>query len=308
MFLIIVDAHSKWIDVYPTNSATSQVTIEKLRQCFSTHGLPQTIVSDSGTCFTSQEFETFLKQNGIQHKTSVPFHPASNGLTERAVQTFKQGIKKTKGDTLETKIARFLFNYRITPQSTTGLSLAEMLMSRRLCSTLDLLLPDVKSKIRKKQLKQKEHHDTRSKGRSFNSGDDVYVRNYSHGPKWIPAVVDENTGPVSYTVQTGDECVMRRHVDQIRKRHASSSSDMSSPEVRGEPDSLQLSERALEFVPADLAILTSVGEGVAEQPAEPAQVHPQAEFMPEAGAEPSPVLQRSEHTRQTPAYLRDFVR
>ncbi|XP_060786568.1 LOW QUALITY PROTEIN: uncharacterized protein K02A2.6-like [Neoarius graeffei] len=222
MFLIIVDAHSKWIDVYPTNSATSQVTIEKLRQCFSTHGLPQTIVSDNGTCFTSQEFETFLKQNGIQHKTSAPFHPASNGLSERAVQTFKQGIKKTKGDT-GTKIARFLFNYRITPQSTTGLSPAEMLMSRRLRSTLDLLLPDVKSKIRKKQLKQKEHHDTRSKGRSFNSGDVVYIRNYSHGPKWIPAVVDENTGPVSYTVQTGDGRVMRRHVDQIRKRHASSS-------------------------------------------------------------------------------------
>ena len=85
MFLIVIDAHSKWLDVYPTSNATSQVTIEKLRQCFSTHGLPQTIVSDNGTCFTSQEFESFLKQNGIQHITSAPFHPASNGLAERAV-------------------------------------------------------------------------------------------------------------------------------------------------------------------------------------------------------------------------------
>uniref|UniRef100_A0AAQ4NRX0 Gypsy retrotransposon integrase-like protein 1 n=1 Tax=Gasterosteus aculeatus aculeatus TaxID=481459 RepID=A0AAQ4NRX0_GASAC len=40
MFLVIVDAHSKWIDVYPATTATSQVTIEKLRQCFSIHGLP----------------------------------------------------------------------------------------------------------------------------------------------------------------------------------------------------------------------------------------------------------------------------
>lgn len=177
MFLVIVDAHSKWIDVYPATTATSQVTIKKLRQCFSIHGLPQTLVSDNGTCFTSQEFKAFMKQNGIQHITSAPFHPASNGLAERAVQTFKQGIKKIKVDTLETKIARFLFNYRITPQTTTGLSPAEMLMSRRLRSTLDLLLPDVKSKIRKKQLKQKEQNDTHSKWRSFSPGDDVYTRN-----------------------------------------------------------------------------------------------------------------------------------
>nr|XP_055054019.1 uncharacterized protein K02A2.6-like [Misgurnus anguillicaudatus] len=175
MFLILVDAHSKWIDVYPASAATSQVTIEKLRQCFSIHGLPQTIVSDNGTCFTSQEFQAFLKQNGIQHITFAPFHPASNSLAERAVQSFKQGITKIKGDTLETKLARFLFNNRITPQTTTGVSPAEMLMSRRLRSTMDLLPPDVKSKIRKKQLKQKEQHDTHSKWRSFSPGDDVYT-------------------------------------------------------------------------------------------------------------------------------------
>ena len=138
-------------------------------------------------------------------------------MAERAVQTFKQGIKKTKGDTLETKIARFLFNYRITPQSTTGLSPAEMLMSRRLRSTL--LLPDVKSKIQKKQLKQKSQHDLHSKWRGFSPGDDVYIRN-SHGPRWVPAVIEMNTGPVSYTVQTGDGRVMRCHVYQTCKRHA----------------------------------------------------------------------------------------
>ncbi|KAJ7995729.1 hypothetical protein DPEC_G00247610 [Dallia pectoralis] len=106
--IVIVDAHSKWIDVYPTSTATSQLTIERLRQCFSVHGLPQTLVSDNGTCFTSQEFQVFLNQNGIQHITSASFHPASNGLAGRAVQTFKQGKKKIKGDTLETKKERFV--------------------------------------------------------------------------------------------------------------------------------------------------------------------------------------------------------
>ena len=138
MFLVIVDAHSKWINVYPTSTATTQATIEKLRQCFRIKGLPQTLVSDNAAYFTSAEFKASMKQNGIQHITSAPFHPASNGLAEKAVQTFKDGMKKVKGDTLETKVARFLFNYRITPQTTTGLSPAEMLMSLRLRSALDL--------------------------------------------------------------------------------------------------------------------------------------------------------------------------
>ncbi len=46
----------------------------------------------------------------------------SQALAERAVQTFKNGLKKMRGETLETRVSRFLFSYRITPQTTTGLS------------------------------------------------------------------------------------------------------------------------------------------------------------------------------------------
>ena len=67
MFLVIVDSHSKWLEVHVTHSASSAVTIEKLQTTFAALGLPEIIVSDNGTSFTSQEFQTFLKQNGIQH-------------------------------------------------------------------------------------------------------------------------------------------------------------------------------------------------------------------------------------------------
>lgn len=95
-------------------------------------GLPKMLVSDNGTCFSSAEFETFMKQNGIDHVRSAPFHPSPNDLAERAVQTFKEGMKKVKGDTLQTRLSRFLFSYRITPHATTDLSTAELMMSRRL--------------------------------------------------------------------------------------------------------------------------------------------------------------------------------
>lgn len=54
MFLILVDSHSKWMEVYPVIHATYIVTIEKLRSYFSTHGLPKILVADNATCFESE--------------------------------------------------------------------------------------------------------------------------------------------------------------------------------------------------------------------------------------------------------------
>jgi transposase InsO family protein len=94
MFLVIVDAYSKWIEVYKSSTSTSEVTIEKFIQAFAIHGVPEVIVTDNGTYFTSQEFADFTSENGILHVKSSPCHPASNGLAERSVGIFKEGMKK----------------------------------------------------------------------------------------------------------------------------------------------------------------------------------------------------------------------
>ena len=83
MFLIIVDSFSKWIDVILSSSATSDETIEKIRTVFVNFGLPEQIVTDNGSAFTSKEFETFLQRNGIQQIRTAPYHAASNGQAER---------------------------------------------------------------------------------------------------------------------------------------------------------------------------------------------------------------------------------
>lgn len=94
MFLILMDAHSKWMDAYPVTASTSAITIECLRKSFSNQGIPETIVSDDGSCFVSAELKEFLAKNGIEHITSAPYHASPNGCVERAVQTFKSVMKR----------------------------------------------------------------------------------------------------------------------------------------------------------------------------------------------------------------------
>ena len=152
MFLLVIDAHSKWIEVVPVPSATAANTIQQLRSMFARYGLPQLIVSDNGTQFTSAEFHEFTKRNGIQHLTIAPYHPSSNGLAERAVQTFKQAMKKASDSTdVETNLARFLFHYRSTPTTTTGVSPAELFLKRSMRKHLQLMRPNMEMRVKLKQ-------------------------------------------------------------------------------------------------------------------------------------------------------------
>ena len=160
MVLIIVDAHSKWIEVHVMSSSTSSATIGNLRVTFAQLGIPRSIVTDNGPCFVCAEFKQFLSKNGITQITSAPYHPSSNGLAERAVQTVKQGIKTLHEGTLRDKVSRFLFAYRSTPQTTTGKSPAEMLFGHKLSTHLSLIKPDPSTKVLKEQQRQKHSHDS----------------------------------------------------------------------------------------------------------------------------------------------------
>eukprot|EP00731_Ephydatia_muelleri_P001691 Em0001g1691a len=220
MFLLLVDAHSKWLEVHMMDSSTSAATIEKMKLSFACHGLPVLLVTDNGSNFTSQEFETFLKSHGVRHVRTAPYHPASNGQVERAVQTFKTAMKKSggKGESMETRLSNFLFQYRITPHSSTGVSPAELLMGRRLRSHLSQLHPE--GRIKNAQRRQKRDHDKTVKQRTFTVGDNVLVLNFGSGPKWLLGTVTQMRGPVSVQVQLTDGRSVHRHLDQVRNYNA----------------------------------------------------------------------------------------
>ena len=118
-------------------TATALTAIQRLRQLFAQFGIPESVVSDNGPQFAVAEFQEFCRLNRIRHIRVAPYQPSSNILAEIAVQVFKQGYRKSSMGTESDQIARFQFQYKITPHTTTGLSPAEML-GRNLHSRLDL--------------------------------------------------------------------------------------------------------------------------------------------------------------------------
>ena len=148
-------------------------------------------MSDNGAAFTSTEFQTFVQRNGFRHIRSAPYHPATNGLAERAVQTVKNALRKTSGD-IDTCLSRFLFQYRITPHSTTGRSPAELLLGRKPLSHLDFIFPSMEWHVA-----QKEDHDVHTRQCSSQVGEEVYVLNHRVMPKCIPGKVTAAPGPLT---------------------------------------------------------------------------------------------------------------
>ena len=293
MILVVVDAYSKWIEAKVVHSATTQVTIEQLRGLFATHGLPETIVSDNGTCFTSAEFKQFVTRNNIQHITSPAYHPSSNGLAERAVQLVKRGLAKLKDGSMETRLARYLMTYRVTPHSTIkGTSPSELLMGRKLRTLLDAVHPSISGTVHRKQEKMAENYNKKSKVRCFHPGDKIYVKSHTQSaPKWIPAVLRERSNDAMIS-ETEDGRVLRRHRDHVRRRHA---------------DSLDIQEGVSQDIPAAILEPSEPGETVTGAPStdeerEDIAAAQPARATPSSDKEPSS-LRRSERLRKAPDKL-----
>ena len=111
--MVVVDAHSKWLEVIPMSSMTTEKKIAVLRNLLASYGLSKQLVSDSRPQFTANKFSDFMKANGVKHILTAPYHSASISEAERFVQTFKHSLKAGKNDsgTLHQKLTRFLLTY-----------------------------------------------------------------------------------------------------------------------------------------------------------------------------------------------------
>ena len=96
IFLIVVDYYSRWVELKRLNDQSSPNVILKLKELFSTHGIPDIMVSDNGPQFSSEVFQQFALDYDFVHITSSPKYPRANGEAERAIRTIKTLLRKNK--------------------------------------------------------------------------------------------------------------------------------------------------------------------------------------------------------------------
>lgn len=223
-FLIIIDSYSRWMDVYETKSTNSQETIDKLRTSFAIFGLPDEIVSDNGPPFNGEIYRKFCAANGIKCTLTPPLHPRSNGTVEKQVNTFKKGILKQMKDVREGKldlnhyVQNFLLKYRITPNSVTGISPAELMFRRIPKTKLDLLRPTANCKREGREIEneKRREEDQNTNRNRYIEGQSIWIFNKRNGTnKWMNGKIAKIVSPYTYLVYADGE-VRYVHADDIR--------------------------------------------------------------------------------------------
>lgn len=237
VFLVAVDAYSKWVECFELNKSNSVQIIDKLQEIISRFGIMDTIVSDNGAYFTSQEFKHFCSLNGIKHLTSPPYSPASNGQAEAYVKIVKKALKGIIASgcsklEFNNKLREFLFSYRNSKHSVTEESPAKLLFGKQLKSRLDLLItakvqpppppplsspPTALSNVveRNQSLQCKYYRGSRST--KFAPDDCVLARCVKNNIKnWLPGVVKKKIGRSVYIIFIPSLNVnLKKHTNQL---------------------------------------------------------------------------------------------
>ncbi|XP_061570027.1 uncharacterized protein K02A2.6-like [Cololabis saira] len=234
--LIISDYYSRFLEVLHLPSTISTQVIQRLKATFARFGIPDEVVSDNGPQFSSAEFQELANQLDFRHITSSPHHPQGNGHAERAVQTAKRILRQE-----DPLLA--LMCYRSTPCTTTGVSPAELLMGRKIKTTLPTLEKNLRPKwpnrrtVEQKdageKAKQTFYYNRRHGARPLpplQPGDAVIVK-LDQEKAWVtPAVVSkESVTPRSYIIQTPQGAELRRNRRHLRADLFSQSAQETPP-------------------------------------------------------------------------------
>ncbi|KAJ8882570.1 hypothetical protein PR048_014381 [Dryococelus australis] len=168
-YLLMFDAYSKYPEFSHLTNLSSTQLVTHCKTIMARHGIPETLHNDNEPQFSSREFKGFARLWGINHKTSSPGYPLSNGLAERHVQAIKRMVKKA----IEYRkdIMLVLLEYRNTPIVNTLQSPAQLLFSRcprgLLHCTASRLIPQAQLSLKRdletRQQKQKHYYDRQSR-------------------------------------------------------------------------------------------------------------------------------------------------
>jgi hypothetical protein len=236
--LVVIDGFTKFVKLYPIISTSTREVTAALQKYFDYYSRPRRIISDRGTCFTSNEFKEFAVKRNIDHICVATAAPQANGQVERTNRVLKAMLGKLTEPTQHADWVKLLghaeFAINNSTHSTTGETPSDLLFGVRQRGpvvdglgellegekTLDRDLIQIRSEaadcILKSQNYTTERHTSRQKSiRSFIPGDYVVIRNVDNTPgcnkKFLPTfkgpyVVHKSLGNDRYVIRDVENC------------------------------------------------------------------------------------------------------
>ena len=203
---MVCDYATRFPEAIALKSIDAARIAEELLKLFARVGIPDEILTDQGSNFTSQLLTEIYRMLHVHPIKTTPYHPQTDGLVERFNKTLKSMLRKVvskEGKDWDQLIPYLLFAYREVPQSSTGFSPFELLYGRTVKGPLDVIhgawstteqadvsiishvltirerlekMKDiVRENLEEAQRLQKKAYNRRTQERSFKKGDKVLV-------------------------------------------------------------------------------------------------------------------------------------
>ena len=272
--LVICDYATRYPEAVALRSIDAENVAEELVRMFARVGIPQEILTDQGSNFTSQLLAEIYRLVHVKALRTSPYHPQSDGVVERFNQTLKQMLRRTaneEGKDWDRLLPYVLFAYREVPQESTGFSPFELLYGREVRGPLDVLKEGwephsqsdvsvvsyvvqmrdkfaemaklVQCNMEAAQCLQKQWYDRTARERKLKAGDQVLVLLPTSSSKLLaqwqgPYSVVRPVGKVNYLIDMHDRRRRKRvlHINMLKQWHESVSANYLAQEGSTEED------------------------------------------------------------------------
>ena len=252
--LVLVDYATRYPEAVALPTIDTKTIADALVNIFSRVGLPDELLTDQGSNFTSELMQDVCKLLQIRKLRTSAYHPMANGLVERFNGTLKAMLRKyvtNSGNNWDSFIPYLLFAYREVPQASTGFSPFELLYGRKVRGPLDLVFEswteqesqddnvlqyvmDMRNRLNEmselakehlnvEQKKQKTYYDKNSRERRLSPGDKVLVllpssTNKLHALWKGPYRITRRISDVDYEVRVGgNKGLQTYHINMLRQ-------------------------------------------------------------------------------------------
>lgn len=270
----LVDLAIRYVHGVAMRSVNAKGIVKTLKDTFASFGMPVKIQTDGASYFTRSEFSKFVKELGIYHAVSSPYHPASQGALERQHRTLRATLAKVgleNSTHWDDDLPFVLFCLKDMPSASTGFSPFELVFGHTvrgpLCLVRDKLLEqgkvdlsvlDLVGDMRQRLLrcwqvaaenlshsqdKSKQRHDLKSRRREFHPGQEVLVLIPMQGNPLAAKFsghyqVIKKISDTTYVVATPDRRRAQRlcHVNTMKPYHAAPGSAAPVPVCLADAD------------------------------------------------------------------------